>query len=346
MKHFVKFPSIEQFKNVIASVNRKYNFVGLDENGDPIYDNTKPKPVLSFRGTVKLHGTNAGICFNNHAGYWFQSRERFISVENDNYGFSAFCEGNIFPFTLMFISISKKYNIDMDKFTISIFGEWCGKSIQNNVAVSELAKAFYIFGIKVTPIEGDDETRAKGSYWVDYAGFRDTDHGIFNILDFETFSIDIDFNMPELSQNKLVELTEYVEKECPVGKHFGISGIGEGIVWDISVNGEVYRFKTKGERHSASKVKTVAPVDVERLNGIVEFIDYAVTENRFNQALENVFFNNEPIDVKKLGDVIKWVMADIIKEETDTMDKNGLSPKEIGKYVSDKVRKLFFAKSV
>lgn len=56
MRHFVKFPSIEQFRSVVASVNRKYNFVGLDENGDPIYDNTKPKPVLSFRGTVKLHG--------------------------------------------------------------------------------------------------------------------------------------------------------------------------------------------------------------------------------------------------------------------------------------------------
>jgi hypothetical protein len=346
MRHFVKFPSIEQFRSVVASVNRKYNFVGLDENGDAIYDNTKPKPVLSFTGTVKLHGTNAGICFNNHAGFWFQSRERIISVENDNYGFSAFCEEKILRFKQLFLSISNQYNIDMDKFTISIFGEWCGKSIQNNVAVSELPKSFYIFGIKVTPIEGDDEARGKESYWVDYAGFRDNDFGIFNILDFETFSIDVDFNMPELSQNKLVELTEYVEKECPVGKHFGISGIGEGIVWSIEVNGEVYRFKTKGEKHSSSKVKTVASVDVERLNGIVEFIEYAVTESRFNQALENVFPNNEAIDVKKLGDVIKWVMGDIIKEETDTMEKNGLSPKDIGKYVSDKVRKLFFAKSV
>ena len=346
MKHFVKFPSIEQFRNVIGSVARKYNFVGLDENGDPIYDNTKPKPVLSFRGTVKLHGTNAGICFNNIAGYWYQSRERIISVENDNYGFASFCEERASRFKELFVAISNQHNIDMDKFTISIFGEWCGKSIQSNVAISELPKSFYIFGVKVSPIDGDDENRSNGSYWVDYNGFRDNDFGIYNILDFETFSIDVDFNMPELSQNKLIELTEYVEKECPVGKHFGISGIGEGIVWDISVNGDVYLFKTKGERHSVSKVKTVAPVDVERLNGIVEFIDYAVTENRFNQALENVFFNNEPIDVKKLGDVIKWVMGDIIKEETDTMDKNGLSPKDIGTYVSDKVRKMFFAKSV
>lgn len=321
--------------------------IKIEEIGKEVsYDISVKDTNCFFVNGVLVHNSNAGICFNNHAGYWFQSRERIISVKNDNYGFSAFCEGNIFPFTLMFISISKKYNIDMDKFTISIFGEWCGKGIQDNVAVSKLAKAFYIFGIKVTPIEGDDETRAKGSYWVDYAGFRDTDHGIFNILDFETFSIDVDFNMPELSQNKLVELTEYVEKECPVGKHFGISGIGEGIVWSIEVNGEVYRFKTKGERHSSSKVKTVASVDVERLNGIVEFIEYAVTESRFNQALENVFPNNEAIDVKKLGDVIKWVMGDIIKEETDTMEKNGLSPKDIGKYVSDKVKKLFFAKSV
>jgi len=56
MKKHISFPSIEQFKNVIANVNRKHNFVGLDENGDAIYDPSKPKPKLKFKGTVKLHG--------------------------------------------------------------------------------------------------------------------------------------------------------------------------------------------------------------------------------------------------------------------------------------------------
>jgi hypothetical protein len=98
----------------------------------------------------------------------------------------------------------------------------------------------------------------------------------------------------------------------------------------------------KGEKHSSSKVKTLAAVNVEKLESIQKFVDYAVTESRFNQALENIFPNNEPIDVKKRGDVIRWVVNDVIKEEMDTMVENQLEPKEINKYISSKVREMFF----
>jgi hypothetical protein len=148
--------------------------------------------------------------------------------------------------------------------------------------------------------------------------------------------------MPQLVQNQLSELTIKVEEECPVAKAFGYSGIGEGIVWTADFKGVVHRFKVKGERHSSSKVKTLAAVDVEKLNSIKEFVDYAVSESRFNQALENIFPNNEPIDVKKMGDVIRWVVNDVIKEEMDTMVENQLEPKEINKYISSKVREMFF----
>ena len=79
MKKHVKFPSIEQFRNVIANVNRTFNFTGLDENGEPMYDVTKNKPVLTFDGTVKLHGTNAGVCYNETGGLWAQSRTGIIT---------------------------------------------------------------------------------------------------------------------------------------------------------------------------------------------------------------------------------------------------------------------------
>jgi len=98
----------------------------------------------------------------------------------------------------------------------------------------------------------------------------------------------------------------------------------------------------KGEKHSSSKVKTLAAVDVEKLESIQKFVDYAVTESRFNQALENVFPNQEPIDTKKLGDVIRWVVNDIIKEEMDAMVENGIEPKEVNKYISTKTRDMFF----
>lgn len=153
--------------------------------------------------------------------------------------------------------------------------------------------------------------------------------------------MEIDFNMPELSQNKLSELTIAVEEECPVGKAFGFSGVGEGIVWTCEYKGVVHRFKVKGEKHSVSKVKTLAAVDVEKINGIREFVDYAVTENRFNQGLEKTYLNGEPIAIEKIGQLMKWVIGDIIKEETDTMVANNIEPKEIAKYVSAKVKEMF-----
>jgi hypothetical protein len=51
MKKMVKFPSIEQFRTVVSNVNRRYNFAGLDENGEAIYDPSLPKPVLTFNST-------------------------------------------------------------------------------------------------------------------------------------------------------------------------------------------------------------------------------------------------------------------------------------------------------
>ena len=64
MSKMIKFPSIEQFRNVIRHVKSKAQFVGKDENGDPVYDQSIPLPTLQFCGTVKLHGTNAGIVYD------------------------------------------------------------------------------------------------------------------------------------------------------------------------------------------------------------------------------------------------------------------------------------------
>jgi hypothetical protein len=147
--------------------------------------------------------------------------------------------------------------------------------------------------------------------------------------------------MPQLIQNKLGEITEAVEKECPVAKAFGFSGVGEGVVWSVEYKGINYRFKVKGEKHSVSKVKTLAAVDTEKLNSIAEFVGYAVTENRFNQAIEKVFGDRTKMDIKQMGDLIKWMVNDILKEELDTMSANGLEPKDVNKYISAKTREMF-----
>ena len=348
MKKMIKFPSIEQFRTVVSNVNRHFNFVGLDENGDAIYDPTLPKPVITFKGTVKLHGTNAGVSFDygydeQSSEFWAQSRENIITVEKDNAGFAFFVESKKHAFRKFANQIDSLNLFDVRHNTVTIYGEWCGGNIQKGVGICNLPKSFFIFGVKVTPhTSSEEELKAKPAYWIPSHYLSSPEDNIYNIEDYPTYSIDIDFNMPQLVQNDLSNLTIKVEEECPVAKAFGFSGIGEGIVWTADFKGNTHRFKVKGEKHSSSKVKTLANVNVEKLNGIQKFVDYAVTESRFNQALENVFPNQEPIDVKKMGDVIRWVVNDVIKEEMDTMVENQVEPKEVNKYISTKVREMFF----
>lgn len=119
--------------------------------------------------------------------------------------------------------------------------------------------------------------------------------------------------------------------------------VGEGIVWSFHFDqNDVVRFKVKGEKHSSSKVKTIAAVDVEKMNSIHEFVEYAVTENRLLQGVEYVFTQNyvQP-DITRMGDFIRWVMGDIIKEEMQVMQESNLEPKAVGGFVSKKAAAWF-----
>jgi hypothetical protein len=338
MKKHISYPKIAQFRNVVSNINREITFTGLDEDGNAIYDTSIKKPTLTFKGTVKLHGTNSSVCYNSENGFWIQSRKNIITVEKDNAGFAFFVESHKKEFQKLIDTIIVENNIDTEKFTISIYGEWAGKGIQKGVGISKLDKAFYVFGVKVSKPQ-DEEFNA---YWIDSSNVRNTECRIFNVEDYETYSIDVDFNMPQLAQNKFSEITEKVENECPISKAFGIdNGLGEGVVWSVAYKDSVHRFKVKGDKHSVTKVKKLASVDVEKLKTIQEFISYSVTENRFNQAIENVF-GEEDLDIKKMGDLIRWFVKDVASEEMDTMVENGLEPKDVNKYISTKVREMFF----
>jgi hypothetical protein len=352
-KRHISYPSIEQFRNVVSNLNRQFTFVGLDADNNAIYDPTIPKPTLTFKGTVKLHGTNSSVSYNAIDGIWVQSRENIITPQSDNAGFAFFVETKKDIFTRMFNEVIEKEAVDISLNTVVIYGEWAGKGIQSGVGISQLPKAFYIFGVKVSPNDNPTESdhvvdgKRSVAYWVDSEYLKDTDNQIFNINDFKTFSIDIDFNYPELAQNLMIAITDEVEQECPVSKHLGVSGIGEGVVWSVRYKGVVHRFKVKGEKHSAkSKVKTLKPVDDEKVNKIINLVNQVTPEWRLDQMLEKAcdFMNGGTLDRSKLGDYIRYVIADIVKEETLTLSEAGVEPKEINKYVSEVARKYFFAR--
>jgi len=341
MSKLTKFTKIGQYRNVIKAITDRAKYKGQDENDNPIYDESAEMPVVAFKGTVKLHGTNASVCQSSDGNIWYQSRKNVITPTSDNAGFATFAESNKEVFEGFLNDIRDDYYEKDSKLTIGIFGEWCGGGIQKGVAINGLEKMFVVFAVKIID-EEDDENNfyLSEAYWPEV---KSPEHKIYNIHDYSSKFLMIDFANPAMVQNQLVKYTEEVERECPVGKAFGSSGIGEGLVWVGYYEGDRYVFKTKGEKHSVSKVKTVASVDVEKLKSIDEFVKYSVTVNRLEQAIEQVFTieNIEP-DRKKTGDYLRWIVNDIISEELDTLVGNGLEPKDVNGAISKEARKWFF----
>jgi len=350
MKKLIKMPSIEQFRNIVTNINRKYNFVDLDEKGEAIYDHSLPKPIINFKGTIKLHGTNASICFNSKDGLWAQSKENIITPKKDNAGFAWFAETKKEVFETIAKDVADVYELNLDNNTVSIYGEWAGKGIQKNVTISNLeTKSFFIFGAKITPhTENEDELKEKPAYWVDSSFLKSVENNIFNIEDFKTYSIDIDFNRPDLIIDELLELTLSVEEECPVGNAFGFKDIGEGLVFTGKFKDEIYRFKSKGQKHSNSKVKILKSVDSEEINKKIELAQKVCPSWRLEQMLSETFnlINGGELDRSKLGEYIKSVINDIIKEEIDIISEAGFEIKDIGKYVSEIAKSFYFEKEL
>lgn len=209
--------------------------------------------------------------------------------------------------------------------------------IQKGVAVSELDKSFYIFGVKIAKPQDPEFT----NYWVDSNNYNDEENGIFNVDMFKTYSVDIDLNNPKLAVNHMIELVLEVEGECPISKARGVSGIGEGIVWRTIFNDNVYRFKTKGEKHSVTKVKKLVQVDSEKLQSIADFVAFAVTQNRVDQGIKEICGDEQP-NRSQTGPFIKWIVNDILEEELSTLVDNNLEPKDVTKDLSTSARIMFF----
>lgn len=336
-----RMPDISQFRQVIRAVQLQARYEGLDVDGEPIYNNDR-LPVLTAHGTVKIHGTNAGVSY--HKGdLYCQSKKSVISIEKDNAGFAFFVEQRKQLFNLLFDVVKERYKIDSDQNIITIMGEFAGKGIQGGVAVSQLDKKFYIFGIKISPL--DEEIP---SYWVidhDIFPYLTINfHDIYSTNQFKTFEIDIDFNEPLFSQNEMVDMVAEVEAECPVGKHFGVSGIGEGIVFTFNFKGGHHVFKMKGEKHAGkSKVKTAKKVDDVELQKIIDLVAQVTPVWRLEQMFNETFdtLNGGKGDVKGTGDFLRAVHKDIMKEEFDLIAESGFEPKQLNGRISKEAREWF-----
>src|SRR5690606_12697987 len=133
------------FRNAIKEVTHRARYRGNDENEQPIYDDCD-LPVLKYRGSVKLHGTNAAIVWQwNPAIHDYemqaQSRTNIITPMSDNAGFAAFAHTINTNGLLKQIMVQHE-DLGYTPELIKLYGEWCGGNIQKGVAINGLDKMF------------------------------------------------------------------------------------------------------------------------------------------------------------------------------------------------------------
>jgi hypothetical protein len=121
-------------------------------------------------------------------------------------------------------------------------------------------------------------------------------------------------------------------------------GGGEEFLYDVEQGKNELSGKFTVVPGKGSKVKTLAPVDVEKVKSIRECVDKIVTEARLQQGIDHLKMNHLDITPLNLGEFIKWVVGDATREELDTILESGLVVKEVGKAASTVARNWFLSK--
>ncbi|KAI9713112.1 MAG: hypothetical protein M1820_001097 [Bogoriella megaspora] len=302
--------------------------------------------TIELIGTVKLHGAHADIVIDSQEDIRFQSRNALsIDPGNDNYGFVA----SMRPFTNKLLDLKNQYHaryaqlnpqtpID-PQYPLIIGGEWIGRGIQKNVAISGLNRSFVIISVNVNGTWQPDEL---------YADVQDESAGIYNIsrggFYYQSLSLDPPGDKLRLkgtaSFAAMQETTDAIDKVCPFASSFDITGTGEGIVWKpryppFSADPKLW-YKTKGRTHlgvqtsrKAKSAKQVEQVTAKEpaLARAQAFAERAVTERRLEQGME--YLQEKGLRMEQNNDPLftLWVRNDVLIEEKMDIEEAGIDKK-------------------
>ncbi|GBG14882.1 uncharacterized protein NMK_2483 [Novimethylophilus kurashikiensis] len=342
-----KFPAIEQLRHVVAAVNHRATYIGQDAEGNPVYDDSRCRPKLTFTGTVKLHGSNAGVEYNLKTGQLVpQSRERVLTVAEDNHGFARWTESLAGKEALVELGKAivlchrhEEPNLprvlrDQDVSRYVAYGEWCGPDVNAKTAIGQLPERWVLFSVLMEYADGTEiwlDMHRFGALWSTRNLWSTGNaEGIDVITNFKTYGITIDFNKPAEILDVLEQFTLQVEDRCPVAAALGLEGMGEGIVWECRdpLYGHL-KFKTKGLKHKGTRNSKLVDIAPEVLAGREAFTMAVLTESRLEQGLAELRQRVGKVTMDHVGEFLKWVGQDVIKEESDTLAASGLTRQDV-----------------
>lgn len=316
---------------------------------------------ITYRGKVKLHGTNAGVTITPDREVFAQSRTTVLTATDDNAGFAKWVESNIDYWKQLALSTE----------LVTVYGEWCGPGIQKNTAINNIdEKAFAVFAIQIGESIMDDNGQQHAMIIVKPEHIHDMlslfvyapenvyalpwygEEITLDYADVESLKIAVD------SMNAAVESIETVDPW--VKETFGVEGIGEGIVYypisfaeTISVPAwwagaldrwhlSTFMFKAKGDKHKVTKQKKAVQIDPEVATSIDEFVDLVLPDARLEQGVEEACAGK--FEHRFIGSFIKWVNVDVLKENLDELEASKLEWKQVVKNVSNTARNWYIAK--
>lgn len=308
---------------------------------------------VAYRGTIKLHGSNASVVCTP-AGLQPQSRNRELSLADDNLGFAAFVAGEAQHEALRALEIELRAAIGLagDR-PLALFGEWIGPGVQKGAAVASLAAKQWVLFAVATRADTLDEQGVAHRKWFDALpslGERFAALGIYSIVDGPVHALELDFDdrgALELAADRVERLTRSVDERCPWAARFGVEGPGEGLVWQPlgeHFGDEALAFKSKGERHQVAARKgprKAANLDPERIAGVEQLLAHALTEARLAQGFEVLRELGKPLDMRSVGDYLRWLASDVLRECKDELDAAGLDWKQLAKPFNEQAKAYF-----
>ena len=317
----LKFPSVEKFANIVKCAR------------------AQSVEQMLFRPKIKLHGSNGGVRLNKDSDEIRpQSRNRILSIGDDNYGFAEFISG-----------LKLKGNVS--PVSATIFGEWAGKGIHDTDAITKIDnKYWFLFCVVV-----DHGTMiCDPDHITDLINdiFEPTDSlGRVKVLPWQS-SKQYKFKTYETDEMQLTFDKIKAEMELTVGERdpyvhdeFGVDGPGEGFVfYPVGVwkaKWTDYMWKVKTAAHAEVKVKkerVIAP----KPDGVDEFIDMFFTDVRMQKLLDEHF--NGEADRKQTGQFLRAVMTDVHKESKAEMENVDFEWKSVAKYGVDRIKSWFFTR--
>lgn len=231
----------------------------------------------------KLDGTNGSIWLNVDGNIYCGSRNRILSADKDNAGFYVYVMGNT------------KYKEYLTKYPNHIlYGEWLVPHTIKNYE-DYAWKKFYVFDVKDENgyVHYNNYYNKLVEYKIDYIP-------LLQFIDYPT----------KTYLESLLHTNNFLMKSDEIGegiviKNYEYKNVHGNQVWAKIVTSE---FKTK-HKGTFLDTQTLLKKTIE------EHIVYKYCTNAFVEKEILKFYGDEPHDKKKRGQLLKYIVHELLREE-------------------------------